>query len=164
LQAGEWTQAVTTDQFQRDRLPDAQSYFESQRLTLSKRGKWRTTECVFHGGSDSMRINLERGCWVCMACPARGGDVLAYHMAVHYMSFIDAAKDLGAWVDDGSPDRHIRPRPLPAIEAIRVLKTEADIAAYVALQVANGVSLRPADRARLMTAHQRICHISELFQ
>ena len=44
--------------FDRRNLPDAVSYYESEGLKLTSRGKWRTTECKFHGGSDSMRI-----CW-----------------------------------------------------------------------------------------------------
>lgn len=27
-----------------------------------------------------MRINVESGGWICMACNARGGDVVAYRM------------------------------------------------------------------------------------
>jgi hypothetical protein len=157
---------VTTDQFQRDRLPDPQTYFEEQGLTLSKFGKWRSARCFNCGRASSLRVCLSPpGAWVCMAgCGARGGDVLGYHMAVHFLSFVDAAKDLGAWVDDDSPAQHIRPRPLPAISALQILKTEADIVTYTALSLANGVSLRPADRKRLMTAHFRIANISELFQ
>jgi hypothetical protein len=32
-----------------------------------------------------------------MACGARGGDVLAFHMQRYELRFIDAAKALGAW-------------------------------------------------------------------
>ncbi len=41
--------------------------------------------------------------WLCMACHAKGGDVLSYHMAELYMVFAFAAKALGAWHDDGCP-------------------------------------------------------------
>jgi hypothetical protein len=34
-----------------------------------------------------------------MACCAKGGDVLAFHMQRYGLSFIDAAKALGAWED-----------------------------------------------------------------
>ncbi len=38
--------------FDRDRLPDPITYYESQGLTFKERsGKWRTTECRFHGGN-----------------------------------------------------------------------------------------------------------------
>lgn len=90
--------------FERDRLPDVRSYYESEGLKLTKGNKWVTTACHFHEGSDSMRINLHSGAFVCMAgCGARGGDVLAYHMAAHCLGFVEAAKALGCWTEDGTP-------------------------------------------------------------
>lgn len=42
--------------------------------------------------------------FACMAgCGARGGDVLAFHMATTGDEFIEAAKALGCWIDDGQP-------------------------------------------------------------
>ena len=63
--------------FDRRNLPDAVGYYESEGLKLTGRGKWRTTECKFHGGSNSMRVNVATGAFRCMNCGARGGDVLA---------------------------------------------------------------------------------------
>ena len=40
---------------------------------------------------------MERGAFKCMTCGAKGGDLLAFHMRRHGLSFIDAAKALGAW-------------------------------------------------------------------
>jgi len=34
---------------------------------------------------------------MCMTCGARGADVLAFYMLRHRVSFIEAAKALGAW-------------------------------------------------------------------
>lgn len=151
-------------EFIKDNLPEPFSYFESEGLLLKSRGKWRTAECTFHGSTDSMRINTANGAWVCMAgCGARGGDVLAYHMAVHGMDFITAAKALGAWQEDGKPSKQHRPRPLPAIEAIRVLAFESTLTAVAAGNIANGVILTDNDRARLQVAAQRITKIQELF-
>jgi len=42
--------------FEKSRLPDPVTYFEGQGLKLLGRGGWRTTKCLFHGGSDSMRV------------------------------------------------------------------------------------------------------------
>ena len=53
--------------FDRRNLPDPISYYESEGLKLTSRGKWRTTACQFHGGSDSMRINTDSGAFACMA-------------------------------------------------------------------------------------------------
>ena len=80
--------------FEREKLPDPVSYYESQGLALlgSHRSTWKTTECRFHGGSDSMRVNTVTGAWVCMACGVKGGDVLSYLMLSNGMEFIDAAK------------------------------------------------------------------------
>ena len=63
--------------FNRDALPEPIGYFEGMGLNLRGPGKWKTTRCEFHGGSDSMRVNTSSGAWVCMACGAKGGDVLA---------------------------------------------------------------------------------------
>jgi hypothetical protein len=152
--------------FVRDLLPEAGGYYAGQGLTLkgSTSAKWKTTCCHFHGGSDSMRINTVNGAFVCMAgCGARGGDVLAYHMAAHGLDFITAAKALGAWRDDGKPSQRSRPRPLPAIDAIRVLAFEATLTAIAAGNIANGVMLNDTDRARLLIAARRINYISEIF-
>jgi hypothetical protein len=141
--------------FIRENLPDTRSYFEDEGLTLQGRGKWLTTACNFHGGSDSMRINTESGGWVCMACALKGGDVLSYHILAHGLCFIDAAKELGCWVDDGKPE-HTRPKPLPASQAIQVLKFESVLTYIAAMNIARGVQLTDTDRARLLVASQRI--------
>src|SRR5438445_13818377 len=92
-------------EFVRSSLPDPAEYFEGQGLKLVGRGKWRSTRCVFHGGSDSMRINIDSGGFCCMNCGARGGDVLTYAMQAQGLAFTEAARSLGAWVDGGKPDR-----------------------------------------------------------
>lgn len=151
-------------EFIKDRLPEPLPYFEAEGLTLQGRGKWRTTSCNFHDGSDSMRINIASGAYVCMAgCGAKGGDVLGYHMAAHGLDFITAAKALGAWQDDGKPDRPHKPKPLPATAALQVLAFESTLTAIAAGNIAHGVQLTDIDRARLLVAHQRITAISEAF-
>lgn len=150
--------------FERDRLPDSRSYYEAQGLALSKGKKWITTACQFHQGSDSMRINLHSGAFVCMAgCGARGGDVLAYHMAAHGLEFIDAAKDLGAWVDDGKPAPNA-PAPFTPRQALEVLMTEVNLIGIAAGNLAHGVPLSESDRARLMQAAGRVLRIAEVYQ
>ena len=152
--------------FERDKLPDVQTYFEGQGLTLSgpRSAKWKTAGCSFHGGSDSMRINTTSGAWVCMAgCGARGGDVLAYHMAVHGLEFMDAAKALGAWVDDGKPQTPHRPTPLSPRAALQVLAFEATLTAVAAGNLARGVALNDVDLQRLMVAASRIARLAEVF-
>jgi hypothetical protein len=149
--------------FIRDRLPDPVSYFEAEGLKLQGKGKWRTTECKSHGGSDSMRINLASGGWVCMSCGVHGGDVLSYHMHVYGVDFIAAAEALGAWLDDGQPHRLQKPKPLPAGQAIQVLAFESCLTAIAAGNIALGVRLTDNDRSRLLVAAGRIQAISGAF-
>lgn len=149
--------------FDRSRLPEAREYFGSEGLTLKGPGKWKTTNCVFHGGSDSMRINTASGAWVCMSCSEKGGDVLAYHMQSHSLEFVEAAKALGCWVDDGRPQRPQKPAPLPPRAALQVLAFEATLAAVAAGNVAHGVTLTEPDRFRLLTAAARINRLVEAY-
>lgn len=149
--------------FKRDRRPDPRSYYEAQGLVLSKGEKWVTTACHFHQGSDSMRINLQSGAFVCMAgCGARGGDVLAYHMAVHGLEFIEAAKDLGAWVDDGKQPP-TAPAPFTPRQALEVLMTEVNLIAVVAGNIGRGVVLSETERTRLLQAAGRVLRIAEVY-
>ena len=150
--------------FDRRNLPDAVGYYESEGLKLTGRGKWRTTECKFHGGSDSMRINTDSGAFVCMAgCGARGGDVLSYHMAYHGLEFVEAAKALGAWIDDGRPATQHKPTPLSPRQALEVLAVEANLVAIAAANVAHGVVLSQVDLSRVLTASGRITRLVEVF-
>jgi len=88
----------STGRFERDRLPDPLGYFEASGLRLIGRGRWRSALCPFHDDHNpSLRLNAETGAYRCMACAAKGGDVLAFHRARHGLSFAQAAQDLGAW-------------------------------------------------------------------
>ncbi len=84
--------------FERELLPEPCGYFEREGVQLIGRGHWRSALCPFHDDtSPSLRVNVETGAFRCMACGAKGGDVLAYHRARHGLSFSQAARDLGAW-------------------------------------------------------------------
>lgn len=151
--------------FDRKGLPDPIAYYESEGLSLTERGKWRTTACSFHGSSDSMRINSETGAFVCMAgCGAKGGDVLAHHMIAHGLEFIDAAKALGAWVEDGQPVRKHNPSPISPRAALEVLGFESLVVAVAAGNLAHGLTLTDADRQRVATAANRIGRLREIFR
>lgn len=150
--------------FERDRLPDPVSYYEGRGLSVPTRGKWFSTRCEFHDGSDSMRVNRESGAYVCMAgCGAKGGDVLAYEMAATGAEFIDAAKALGAWVEDPNRPQTTRRKPLPfsARDALEVLADEATLVAVAAGNVSQGLALSDEDRSRVMSAAGRIRVITE---
>lgn len=151
--------------YERSRLPDPTSYYEGEglRLTGPRSAKWKTTACQFHGGSDSMRINTATGAWVCMACAAKGGDVLAHHMQLHGLEFIDSAKALGAWVEDGKAQPKQRPTALSPRAALEVLGFESTIVAVVAGNLAQGRELTEQDRQRVITCAGRINRIMEDF-
>lgn len=149
-------------EFIRDRLPDPADYFEAQGLVLTGRGKWRTARCDFHGGSDSLRINTESGGWCCMSCGAHGGDVLAFHMQARGLEFVEAARELGAYVDDGKPHRGpVKPAGLSPRAALEVLAFESLLVATAAGNVAQGVTLTDDDRQRLVLAAGRINLLAE---
>ena len=152
--------------FDRNLLPDPTAYFEEQGLKLTgpRKAKWKTTECKFHGGSDSMRVNVSSGAYSCMAgCGASGGDVLAYEIAVTGADFVAAAKSIGAWVDDGKPHAPQKPTPLSPRAALSAMAFEAMFTAICAGNIAKGVTLTEPDRARLMTAAGRINLLAEAF-
>ena len=151
--------------FDRTHLPDATTYFENQGLILKgpRSAKWKTTTCKFHGGSDSLRVNVTSGAWVCMSCGEKGGDVLAYEIKVNGREFVDAANALGCWIDDGRPPVATKPTPLSPRLALSVMAFESTLAAVAAGNVANGVELTDADRARLMVAANRINRLVEAF-
>ena len=151
--------------FDRTHLPDPATYFENQGLILKgpRSAKWKTTTCNFHGGSDSLRVNVASGAWVCMSCGEKGGDVLAYEIKVNGKEFVEAAKALGCWIDDGRPPVTTKPMPLSPRLALSVMAFESTLAAVAAGNVANGVALTDADLARLMVAGNRINRLVEAF-
>jgi len=149
--------------FDRNLRPDPLDYFRNQGLNPTGRGKWRGAACLLHGGSDSFRVNTATGGWCCMACGEHGGDVLAFHMRLHGLDFIEAAKALGCWVDDGRPPQTHKPTPLPPRQALEVLNFETSLVAVAAANIANGVALTDADRQRLLAAAGRINTISRSY-
>ena len=149
-------------QFIRDRLPEAVNYFGAEGLTLTGPGKWRTTRCDFHGGSDSMRVHIKSGAWICMNCGVRGGDVLSHHMQAHGLEFVEAARALGAYVDDGRPHRgQATDSKLSSRAALELLEFESLLVAVAAGNIAQGMTLTDDDRARVMQAAGRIGYIAQ---
>jgi hypothetical protein len=99
-----------------------------------------------------------------MSCDESGGDVLAYHMKLHGMEFVEAAKDLGAWVDDGKPEVQRKPTALSPLRAIQVLATESNLIAIAGHNVHNGVDLTEEDLHRVRVAARRIDQIQRDFK
>lgn len=91
-----------------------------------------------------------------MNCGARGGDILAYHMAESGLEFVEAAKALGAWVGDGKPHKQQKPSALSPRAALEVLGFEATLVAVAAGNLAKGVMMSDADCKRLLVCAGRI--------
>jgi putative DNA primase/helicase len=105
------------------RLPSPETYYAGQGVTLRGRGTQRLGNCLLHGGHDSFSVNLESGAYCCFnpSCDARGGDVLDFHRQLHGLEFVQAARDLGAWIEGDEPapqETRAKPpaRPVPARE------------------------------------------------
>lgn len=170
MKSGKILQAIASEglqmTFEREKLPDPANYYEAQGLTLqgAHKAAWKTTRCEFHGGSDSMRINLHTGAFVCMAgCGAKGGDVLAYERAVHGIGFVEAAKRLGAWSGGSALQQHIRPTALTARDGLSVLADETELLALEGSRMGVGIVPSAADLDRIQKAAARIRHIREIF-
>lgn len=79
-------------------LPDPIEYLTARGYSVKGRGELREMICPFHDDSTpSLRINSRKGCFKCMACEAKGGDIIAFHQLLTGKPFIEACKDLGAW-------------------------------------------------------------------
>lgn len=88
----------SAQRFERELVPEPLDYFEREGVRLTGHGRWRSALCPFHDDRHpSLRVNVETGAFRCMACGAKGGDVLAYHRARYGLSFMQAVRDLGAW-------------------------------------------------------------------
>ena len=86
------------NRFNKSALQRPANYYKEQGLKLIGGGEWKDALCPFHDDSKpSLRVRLDSGGFKCMACGARGGDILAFHMQRYGLGFIAAAKQLGAW-------------------------------------------------------------------
>lgn len=94
------TSKRTRGKFVRTLLPAPVEYFNSQFISLKGHGAWRDAICPFHPDTrPSLRVRIDNGAYRCMVCGAGGGDVLAFHQHRYGLNFVDACKQLGAWVE-----------------------------------------------------------------
>jgi hypothetical protein len=149
--------------FIRENLPDPINYYDSQGLQLTGHGRWLTGPCEFHGSSDSLRINIETGGFVCMAaCGAKGGDVLDYHRAAQGLGFVEAARQLGAWQDDSNPyTGPTRPSKIPARDLLQLASEDLMTCAMVLHDVLSG-RLTESDIDLFRESIARIIFVSEV--
>ena len=148
--------------YARERLPDVIGYLDLEGVPLKGPGKWKTGPCHFHGGSDSLRVNVQSGGWVCMACGAKGGDVIAYAMQRHEIGFVEAAQLLGCWADDGKPcTAPTKPATLPARDALSLAAREMRIGFVVMSDMQKGRFLSDEDWHRFIEAARRVEMLAE---
>jgi hypothetical protein len=95
-----------------------------------------------------------------MACGASGGDALALHMAIAGMDFVDAAKDLGAWVADGRPGP-ITPTRLSPRDALTALASDLHLVAVIISDLRRGTTPSENDWRAFLGAARRVLHIAE---
>lgn len=143
----------------RNQLPSAEMFFDAEDMPLQGKGTWRTTRCDFHGGSDSMRVNVESSGWVCMACHAKGGDLISYVMQRYGADFVTAVKTLGAWVEDGRPAPKTT-RPFSARDAMSVLSEDLHLCALLLSYARRGVIPTDTDWHAFLRAAGRCIAIS----
>ena len=143
--------------FNRDRLPDWQGYAATQALTLHGRGKWLSVLCDFHTDTaPSMRVNVESGGWICMACGAKGGDVLAHYMQRTGIDFVAAARELGAWDEGQGRHTERKPRSLSGSDAMQVVAQELLILCIVISDVRRGIIPGDPDWQRFLVGAGRV--------
>ena len=84
--------------FNRQLLPTPAAYYTQQFAKLRIRSEWVKVRCCFHEDKvPSLSINMVQGHFKCHACGARGGNILSFHRQRYQLSFIEAARALGAW-------------------------------------------------------------------
>lgn len=89
----------------RGSLPTPLQYLNERGLLKGKqRGEWTAICCPVHkqGAEDhpSMRVNAADGHFRCMACGAKGGDIVALHRLITGLGFREAVSDLGGRFHD----------------------------------------------------------------
>lgn len=79
-------------------LPDPKDYLTCQQIRFTGNGLWLDAICPFHDDHNaSLRMNSQKGCFKCMACGTKGGDLIAFHQRLTGLGFIETCKALGAW-------------------------------------------------------------------
>lgn len=150
--------------FNRENLPDPESFYKDnlQKVTLRKnQGKGC---CPFHEErTPSFSFNTVSGAFYCFGCGVHGGDILSFVMQRDGIEFIEAAKQLGAWINDGKGESR-KPTPISARDALYVLNMETLIIATAGANIANNIKLTNQDLKRLLQAANRIIKVRSIFQ
>ena len=100
-----FAQPKQSGRLDRSALPAPARYLSEHGLLSAKpRGEWASIRCPAHKGGDeahaSMRVSLVDGHFRCMACGAKGGDIIALHRLRTGAGFREAVFDLGGRFHD----------------------------------------------------------------
>jgi DNA primase len=91
---------TTRGKFSREALPPAIPYYASQGIELTGSGQWLKAICPFHNDTNpSLNVKVNNGAYRCFVCNAKGGDILDFHQQRHNLNFVQACRELGAWVE-----------------------------------------------------------------
>ena len=98
---GSHNRKLNVDYIKNSVLPLAFYSQELQGLQLNQHGWNDGGLCPFHADTKagSFKVNLETGSFICFACGVKGGDIVAFTMALHGLDFVEALKKL--YVDWG---------------------------------------------------------------
>ncbi|SVD90704.1 uncharacterized protein METZ01_LOCUS443558 [marine metagenome] len=81
-------------------LPSPVDYYGRIFPDLSTSQDWATVICPFHDDHHpSLSINLNKGCFKCHSCGAKGGGITKFHMMKYNLPFKETIKQLegGRW-------------------------------------------------------------------
>ena len=149
----------------RELFPDTVAYLEGEGVNLVGPGRWKTGPCHLHGGSDSLRVNTQTGGWRCMSCDAHGGDAIAFHMQRYGLEFVEAARALGAYADDGKRyTGPAKPATLSARDAMQLASFELLVALVVIHDIREGVIPSDDDWHRYIESSRRVETLAEEYR
>jgi CHC2 zinc finger len=79
-------------------LPNPADYYKQQFPNIKPKLGWVQVQCCFHDDRHpSLSINLFEGNFICFACGAKGRDIVAFHMLLNGLTFVEAVTFFGAW-------------------------------------------------------------------
>ena len=139
--------------------PDPISYYESLGHKFITKGEWRSTNCPFHGGSDSFRVHVKSGAFKCMSCHRHGGGVVSHYMQYHDVDSKTAGVALGMWREGKTPYVTKQPSPLPAIKLLNLLSFELQLVWNELTRIKLNRDVTPDDHERVRLAASRILWI-----
>lgn len=135
----------------RDAIPGRDEYARRFNITFRGRGTNVMGPCGVCGSSDAGSFHKD-GPWHCFSCGASGGDMLDFHRQVNGLTLADAARDLGAWIEDDRP----APRNTPAKPPSRPVaaREREPLSEYAKSLLQDSVALQDTIGAKYLTSRR----------